>query len=340
MTDLPPFLLDLRSSSGAPITTIEDGDGAQVTLHEWTTWLRIRSDVVGFVSPSIPDDDDDFTGFVPPVFEDDGIAVLVHLRDHQDLDGRAIGLHHARLEVPELEALRAAVARIAWPNLPRPIGGDFNAPHFTLRYACGNLLIDRAFNARSGNFIEAIAPLWKLLDKLMIRAMRGASGTITPLVALKIDEDDPRRCSVRVALHNRSIGPVALTDPRVPTDAGPARLEVQIGERVVDRDWVGPYEWTTLELPALPKDAPRSLMLAARRRWQLELPWLAPKPGQYELRMRWSDYAGPLDPLPGQTPFMPVPTEGRAFVGSGPYPVRGSCQATLRFEIPGDEPRE
>lgn len=338
MTDLPPFLLDLRSTSGAPITAIEDGDGGQLTLHEWSTWLRIRSDVVGFVAPSISPEDDEITGFVPPVFENDGIAALIHLRDHQDLGGRAIGLHHARLEVAELEALRAAVARIPWPKLPQPLGGDFNAPHFTLRYVSGNLLINRAFNARSGNFIEAIAPLWTLLDKLMFRAMRGDSGTITPLLALKIAADDPRRCNIRVSLVNRSIGPVGLTDPRIPTDSAQPRLEVQIGERVVDRDWVSPYEWTALELPALPEDAPRSLILAARRRWEVELPWLAPKPGNYELRMRWTDYGGPIEPLPSQTPFMPVPSKGKAFIGSGPYPVRGCCQATLRFEIP-DEPK-
>lgn len=334
MTNTDPFLLDLRSTNGRPLASIEDGDGGEITLHEWMSWLRIRSDVTGFVAPMISPDDDEITGFVPPVFEDDGIAVIVHLRDHQELGNRAIGLHHARLEVTELESVRDAVARVNWARLPRPLGGDFNAPDFVLRYACGNLVINRRFNAKSGDFIEAIAPLWRLLDKLMMRTMRGASGTLEPALDLRVEPGDPRRCTVRVGLRNRSIGPVAITDPRVPTASGTRRLGLGIGECVVDRDDVSPFATTTLELPSLPEDAPRSVMIASRRRWEIALPWTAPKPGRYELSMRWLDYDGPLDALPGQTPLMPVPKQGPSFVGSGPYPVRGCCRAALRFEIP------
>lgn len=332
MSELPPFLLDLWSLGGAPLGTIAACEGERLALHEWTTHLRIRSDVVGFVAPAT-DDDDDFTGFVPPAFEDDGIAALVHLRDVHDLGDATIGLHHARLEVPDLEALRAVVARIDWPRLPQPRGGDFNAQHFTLRYGCGNLLIERSFNARSGNFIEAIAPLWTLLGKTAARCMRGRSGTLTPSVELVSDDQDPRDCKVRVTLRNLGIGPIVLTDPRVPSESGPPRLEVQVGERVVDREWLGPQEWTTLPLPAMPEGVPRSLVLLARQRRQFELPWRAPKPGNYELRMRWLDYGGPIEPVPNQVPFMPVPKQGRAFIGTGPYPILGHCQARLRFEI-------
>lgn len=328
MTSVPPFLLDLRSTNGGQVTSVDDGDGGELTLYEWTSWLRIRSDVTGFVAPAI-DDNDEYTGFVPPIFEDDGIAVLIHARDHQDLGGRAVGLHHARLEVHELEAIYEAVTKIDWPRLPRPAGGDFNAPKLALRHASGNVLINRAFNARSGNFIEAIAPLWRLLDKIMTRAMRGPSGTVEPILEFVADADDPRRFTVRTGLRNRSIGPVALTDPRVPSP-GPPRLEVQIGEQTVDG--LSPLRWTTLDLPPLPEDAPRSLLLAPRKRWEIALPWRAPKPGHYELRMRWLDYDGPVEALAGQTPFMPVPSKGRSFVGSGPYPVRGCCRATRRFE--------
>lgn len=332
MTDVPPFLLDLRSTNGSPVVAVDDGNGGEVMLHEWTSWLRIRSDVTGFVAPAAVSDDDEFTSFVPPFFEEDGIAVLVHLRDHQDFAGQAIGLHHARLEVAELEAIREAVAKIDWARLPRPVGGDFNAPKLALRYASGNLLINRGFNARSGNFIEAISPLWRLLDKLMTRTMRGPNATIEPILAFAVDADEPRQYTIRVGLRNSSHNPVALIDPRVPTDSGPARLEVQVGERVVDRDWVSPFRWTTLELPRLPEQAPHTLLLAARKRWELELPWLVPKPGRYEIRMRWRDYGGLLDPLPNQTPFMPVPAKGASIIGSGPYPVRGCCRAERRFE--------
>jgi hypothetical protein len=333
----PPFLLDLRSTSGPPITVVDDGDGGELTIHQWTSWLRIRSDVTGFIAPAISDDDE-FTGFVPPVFEEDGIAVLIHMRNHQDLGGEAVGLHHARVEFTELEQVREAVASIDWPNLPRPIGGDYNAPNLTLRYASGNLLINRGYNARSGNFIEAIAPLRRLLDKLMTRTMCGPSGTVEPILDITADEEAPQLFRIRVGLRSSGIGPVVLTDPRLPTSSGTPRLELAVGERVVDRDWVEPFEWMTLELPPLPEPSPSSLLLATRRRWQLELPWLAPKPGSYELRMRWRDYDGPLEAAPDQVPFMPVPATGPSWVGSGPYPVRGSCSATLRFDCVDPNP--
>lgn len=330
MADDTPFLLDLRSTNGAPMTAVDDGDGGEITLYEWTSWLRIRSDVTGFVAPAI-NEDDEYTGFVPPVFEDDGIAVLVHARSHSDFGGGSIGLHHARLELVDLDAIRTAVAKIDWSRLPRPVGGDFNAPGLELRYASGSLLIHRAFNARSGGFIEAIEPLWGLLDKLMVRTMKGPSGAIEPILEVVPDPQDPRRFAARVGLRNVSIGPVALTDPRVPTDSTEPRFEVRVGKGFVGSDDLSPSEWSTLELPPLPEDAPSSPLLASRKRWALELPFIVPDPGRYHVQVRWRDYGGPIDPLPGQVPFMPVPSTGRSFVGSGPYPVRGSCRVERVF---------
>ncbi len=333
-----PFQLDLWSLGGAPLGCIEACEGEQQRLHEWTTHLRIRSDVVGFVSPPVSDDDE-YTGFVPPAFEEDGIAVLVHLRDQQDLGGATIGLHHARLELAELELLRSAVSSIEWAKLPRPTGGDFHAQHFTLRYGCGSTLIERAFNGGNGNIIEAIAPLWRLLGKTAARCMRGPTGTLTAGVELVADEQDPANCRFRVTLRNQGIGPIAITDPRMSDEKGP-RLVVQVGERTVDRDLLGPFEWTDLALPAVPADAPRTCVLITRQRIQYELPWRAPKPGNYEVRARWTDYGGPAGNFSGPAgprlnliPFMPVPRKGRAFLGAGPYPIRGTCMARRRFTI-------
>jgi hypothetical protein len=174
--------------------------------------------------------------------------------------------------------------------------------------------------------------LWRLLDKLMVRTMRGPSGTIEPILEVVPDPQGPRRFTVRVGLHNRSIGPVALTDPRTPTDSGEPRLEVRIGKRIVGRDDLSPFEWTTLDLPP-PDDGHRSLLLTPRKRWEIELPCIVPAPGPYEVQMRWLDYGGPIDPLAGQVPFMPVPRTGRSYVGSGPYPVRGSCRSARVFEV-------
>jgi hypothetical protein len=135
-------------------------------------------------------------------------------------------------------------------------------------------------------------------------------------------------------LRNQGIGPIVLTDPRVPSESSVPRLVVEVGERTVEQDWVGPFEWTALPSPPLPESAPRTRILVSRQRMQWELPWRAPKPGNYEVRMRWTDYAGPLDAVANQIPFMPVPRKGRAFIGTGPYPVRGTCSARFRFTVP------
>lgn len=332
MSPQPPFQLDLWSLGGAPLGTIESAPGEQQRIHAWTTHLRVRSDVVGFVSPTLSDDDE-YTGFVPPAFEDDGIAVLVQLRDQQDLGGATIGLHHARLEVPELDALRSAVTSTPWASLPKPRGGDFNAQHFTLRYGCGNLLIERGFNARSENFITAIAPLWRALERTAGRCMKGRTGTLTPSIECVVDEHDPMRCKFRVTLRNQGIGAIVITDPRVPSGTAMPRFAIEVGERTVADEWVGPFEWASLAIADLPEGAPTSRVLVPRQRIQWEVPWQASKPGNYEVRMRWHDYGGPLEPVANQIPFMPVPRKGRAFIGTGPYPVRGTCSAQLRFTI-------
>jgi hypothetical protein len=333
MSAKPPFQLDLWSLGGAPLGAIDSSEGEAQPIHEWTTHLRIRSDVVGFVSPSVSDDEE-FTGFVPPAFEDDGIAVLVHLRDQQDLGGATVGLHHARLDVPALDELRAAVEATAWTKLPRPRGGDFNLQHFTLRYGSGTTLIERAFNAGNSDFIAALGPLWRLIEGTVTRCMRSPTGTLTPSVEHVVDEHDASACKFRVTLRNAGIGPIAITDPRVPSHAAQPRFAVQVGECIAERDDLAPFDWTDLALPQLPEGAPRARMLVSRQRIQYELPWRAPKPGNYEVRMRWYDYEGPIEPVPGVIPFMPVPRKGRAFIGAGPYLVRGTCSARLRFTVP------
>ncbi|MCA9699608.1 MAG: hypothetical protein KC431_18925 [Myxococcales bacterium] len=325
---VPAFTLDLVADQGETLAKV-DGQ----PLHAWTSWLRIRSDVTGFVPPSYSPADDELTGFVPPVFEDDGIAVLVHGRDHQDLDRRGVGLFHARLELAALEALHAAVTRISWAALPRPIGYDVHASQLRLRYACDRTLIDRSFNARSANFITALGPLWPMLEDIGARAMRGPSGTLEPGLVISADPEEPLRLTLRAELRNRSIGPVVLNDPRLRRPGDAARLELSIGPAVPGRDDLLPRQWTTLTVPALPDDAPEVVVLAARKRWSVELPWVAPAPGRYLARMRWSDYGGPVSPAPAQVPWMPVPETGLSFVGSGPYPVRGSCRDTVVIAV-------
>jgi hypothetical protein len=330
--DHPPFLLDLYSTSGRERLSLDKPDGG-IALHEWTSWLRIRSDIVGFVPPTIGADDE-LTGFVPPAFEEDGLAVLAITRDSADLADRPIGLYHGRLDAEELEQVRRTVEQTPWPDLPRPVGGDFNAPNLAIHYERGSLLIRRGFNARCSNFIEAIAPLWALLDKILTRVNKSAAATLEAKLDNESDAADPLRQTLRVTLRNRGVGHVALTDPRVPTHDGVTpRLLVRVGELMSSNPHSPPHAWTLLPIPAPPQDAPRSLVLRPHGRFELSLPWVAEKPGSYLVRAAWNDYAGPLEAVRGQTPFMPVPAVGLSALGSGPYPVRGAVFAAKRIVV-------
>lgn len=335
------FRFDLRSTNGPRFATVIEDD-AEIAIHEFTSWLRIRSDVSGFVPPSGDPDDDDYTGFVPPLFEEDGLALLVVTRPQGDCQGEPIGLFHGRIEREPLERLRSTVEGIVWSELPRPIGGHITAPELELRHERGALLIERRFNARSGHpsrpgdraesFLEAIQPLMSLVERQLDRIMKGEAATLR----LSVDVD-PSRGLVRVTLRNRGLGAIVLTDPRVPREGAP-RLLVRIGERTSPHEATEPRQWTALPLPPLPADAPRSLILAANRRLVIELPWTAPKPGRYLVRAKWEDYDGPIDPVAGQTPFMPLPEQGPSYLGSGPYPIRGANLASRRFEVGSDSP--
>jgi hypothetical protein len=330
--DRPPFLLDLFSINGRRLLRLAKPDG-DIALHEWTSWLRIRSDITGFVPPTIGPDDE-LTGFVPPAFEEDGLGVLAVTRDSADLPERAIGLYHGRLNADEIEQLRHTVEQTPWPDLPRPVGGDFNAPNLAIHYESGPLLIRRGFNARSGNFIEAIAPLWTLLDKILTRVNKSAAATLEAKLEVQADPDNPLRQTIGLTLRNRGVGHVVFTDPRVLTSEGtPPRLLVRVGELTSSNPHSPPHQWTTLPIPLPPADAPRSVVLRPHARFELSLPWLAAKPGAYLVRAAWQDYAGPIEAVPGQTPFMPVPARGLSALGSGPYPIRGAVFAARRVVI-------
>jgi hypothetical protein len=354
MTD-SPFVLDLRSRSGRRTAQLPDDGG--FALHEWTTWLRIRSDITGFVPPTYDGDADELTGFVPPVFERDGLALLTTVRNNADLVGSSIGLFHARLHEDELEQLRATVEAIPWAQLPRPSGGHVNAPQLELAYARDALLIHRSFNANSGNFLEAIAPLWRTLDGYLTRARKGPASTLELELEAKPVEAGSRAHELSVNLRVRGIGHVVLTDPRV--SDGEPRLRVRVGvlesdNQPVERE-ASPHagrspstggfhgrednphararHWVELPIPQLPADAESTLLLRPRARVALTLPWLAPGPGRYSIEARWRDYAGPLAPARGQTDFMPLPRLGPSGLGSGPYPIRGALFAQQELVV-------
>ena len=319
-----PFILDFSSSSGSKVAG----------MHKWHSHLRIRSDITGFVPPTINPEDDELTGFVPPVFEEDGLALLTVTRNGQDLPGDAVGLYHARINAEELETLRAAVEGTQWAQLPRPSGGDFNLPHLRIAYEREGLLIDRSFNAGNSEFIEAISPLWQRLDACLERAMKSAASTLQLSLTATPDEQDPLLLELELVLRARGIGHIVLNEPLLPPGPGHApRLRLRVGQQLTDNPIARLANQTELPLPAPPEHAAPTMVLRPNRRVRIKLPWRAPEPGRYVFDAVWEDYAGPVAPAHGQTPFMPLPRTGPSALGSGPYPVRGALFAQARFEL-------
>ena len=328
MTEVPAFILDLSSTRGPKLPPLPGSAPALASdpaTRAWTSWLRIRSDVTGFVAPTLDPESDELTGFVPPVFERDGLAVLATTRDPADLRGRAIGLFHARLDAEELAGLRARIEATPWADLPRPAGGQVTAPTLRLSYEREGLLIRRSFNACSGDFMAAIAPLLDQLDRVLARARKTAASSLALELAVEGE-------GLRLSLRSRGMGHAVINDPRL---ASPdPRLRVRVGAVASDTPHARVRDWVELPIPALPEAAPRTRVLAPHDRVDLELPWVAPRPGTYQIEASWRDDVGPVQPARGQTPFMPLPAQGPSSLGSGPYPIRGALFAARRVDAP------
>jgi len=334
----PPFILDLYSRNGPTEARLPASEGGErVPRH--LTHLRIRSDVSGFVAPTYDPDEDQLTGFVPPVFERDGLALLAIIRDHADLPHQPIGLYHARVRDEELDGLREAIEGTAWAALPQPRGGDVNLPTLTIAYQREGLMIERSFNAGNGEFIEAIAPLWSLLDAQLERARKSAASTLELTLHAEADPDAPLQIRVRASLRARGIGPVVFDDPRWPADPARPSLRVRVGERVSDNPHARLANIVELPPPqgaaAAPEAGP-TRVVRPNERVERTYAWLAPHPGRYVFEASWVDYAGPTTPARGQTPLMPLPLVGPSSLGAGPYPIRGAlfARATIELEPP------
>lgn len=323
------FILDLTATRGRPVATLSPSED-NFELREWTTWLRIRSDVTGFLSPTISTEDDELTGFVPPAFEDDGLALMAISRSMDDVPGEGIGLFHARLLPDEIDKLRDTMEATPWLDLPRPAGGHYRSPTLTITYQRGIKQIQRSFSAASSNFFEAIAPLWRLIDRAMMRAHKTAASTALLELELTRQPSDPLELGIKLRLRARGVGHIVLADPRLPAaDRQPPRLRVRVGE--LDPTWPDADPATTIELAVptmLPEHEPHTLLLRPNARLEVNLNWRASRPGLYLIEACWQDYLGPAEPAPGQTPFMPLPRMGPSQLGSGPYPIRGAMFAS------------
>lgn len=334
----PPLLLDFTSAAGTLAPALNDELGELGPLRERFAWLRIRSDITGFVPPTFSPEDDELTGFVPPVFEDDGLALLATTGG---APGGRVGLCHARLVPDDIEALRRVIEDLPWRELPRAGAADRYAPTLRLGYAGGSTRIRRVIHASDDALMAALDPVIRHLGAVAARAQRNVASGLELRVEARGSEQSPDAdapqagvpLTLSVRLRATGIGHLALNDPRLPSR--PPRLQVRASLQTGARP-----RWTELPLPAAEtqtqtQTATSARVLAPRRSIELTVPWTPPAPGRYLVEARWRDYAGPERPVPGQTPFMPLPATGASSLGSGPYPIRGSLQDRTTVEVQG-----
>lgn len=345
------FLLDLTGYTFPSEGKLHIEDGLTIPFYASYLWTRIRSDISGFIPPSAAPDDGDVTGFVPPMFEQDALAVRVKMRSYSNNQDDVIGLYACRVSSRELQDLWGAIENMPWSLLAPPTGGHYTDTTYEIRYSRGDVLIESSFMSGSWEFIDDIEPVWGPLLKIGQRLRPLA--TLEIHVKIEPTHEDPTRFNLHIALENRGTQPVVFTDPRIPFGdehafvlsdpkfvEGELAASLQTKSRVMvevspsNNGWFMDTRAMFVPLPALPEDAPRTLVLRGGDKFDLELPWVPPAPGVYVMRARWFDYDGPIEPAKGQLPFMPIPEQGECLIGGGPYPVRGTVFTTVEFEVP------
>jgi hypothetical protein len=151
-----PFRLDFRVRGGERMASLPGPHGSALEIHEYSTWLRVRSD--------------------------DQLSMLVLTRHNGDLVERSVGLFRMRLDDRQLAGLRRAVESTPWTKLPVPTRGDVTASMLEIDYKRGGLLIRREFNSRSREFITAIWPLMEQLNALMGVLLTRPAGAVAGAV--------------------------------------------------------------------------------------------------------------------------------------------------------------
>ncbi len=295
-TDAQPFRLDFRVRGGGVMATVAEAGGARVEIHEWMTWLRVRSDL--------------------------GLAMMVLGRHNGDLQGRPVGLFAVTLRADELATLREQVESVKWAQLPPPTGGDVTASTLEIDYARGSLLIRREFNARNREFIAAIGTLLDPLTERCGAMLERPANALTVVVSATPEPKQPGLVQLSFELHNIGTGPVALVDPRVAGADGQARGRFML---TADSNDGRPPMWSPIALPPLPEGEPELLTLPVGGKLVVPMPWQFNQAGSFYLRGDWYDYAGP-QPTAEHAPVMPLPVDlDAAYTTHGPYAVRGAA---------------
>ncbi len=301
-----PFRLDFRVQGGERMARLPGHFQTSIDLHEYSTWLRVRSD--------------------------EQLSMLVLTRHNGDLVERPVGLFRQRLDERQLAALRRAVESTAWTKLPTPGRGDVTASRLEIDYKRGSLLIRREFNARSREFLTAIAPLMEHLNALMVALLARPAGAIAVAVATKIDPADAERRLLRMSVENLGSWPVVITDPRVPPPSGVTLPRAYLLVAPAPRETPGmmavPPRWSRVEFPALAEGEDDLHVLAGGGRIVLAASWRPPHPGPFIVQGVWSDYAGPIRPAADHLQVMPLRGDDEPAPHGAAYPVRGSAFST------------
>lgn len=288
----------------------------ELDLHQCFKWLRVRTAVEGGHSVAI------YTGSSVEEFA----------------SGDPIGLFYERLDEDGLREVRFAVQWSPWWMQPPLSGRDHYASLHQVHYASSSFSIDRELSPLHGPFKESVERLALEFHERTTDMPKRA--TLDIEVGVERDRNDPSRHILYASLTNDGVDPIVLTDPRTPRESSRDRVprfEWRIAKMSSSSSYVAPYEGTSLPIPALPTDAPQSLVLAGGESFELSAPWVAPEPGHYRLRAHWDDYDGPIVPVEAQLPFMPLSDDGQLQLGSGPWPIRGHAYVHFVFEV-GAEP--
>ena len=253
-----------------------------------------------------------------------GSVIVFENRTGGDQPG-PIGLFAMTAPKAQIEALSAGIEGLKWADLPALTGGDINLAMLSLEYARGSLVIQRDFNAGNRAFLNALGPVMRPLEAILVAASKAPVRAIDLSVART-------EHGFKLVLRNVGTGPVMFTDARQPR-----RLPGQTCGRVLINAIGGASD----EVPLRPATGPLApVILGPGQTHEVEtVPWTPPHPGKYFVGATWEDYGGPkvdpkLDPK-DVMPEVPGPTDKP---DARPFLIRGAA-FTQGFELTVDKPR-
>lgn len=257
-----------------------------------------------------------------------GHAVMVLNRYGGDLIRRPVGLFGATLTKMQTAAVGGAVDGIRWAELPQPKGGDINAAILSIDYSAGKKIVQRSFNARNTELLQALAPVMDQVTALSQELEQH------PLRALDVSVAQAGT-GFRVSVRNVGSGPVLLADPRhlaTPT-AGP-RATVRVASAPPGMPF-SRLLWESVPLEPLGA-APAVLTLEPGKAHEVgTVAWAAKAAGDHYVQAVWQDYVGPaVDP---KTVMDAIPAPDK-LGDPRPYVIRGAAFSGYT-KFTADKPR-